>query len=268
MSIEDLDRVMRDAVSNTTPEPPPAEPETPPPPPVQPEPPPSPPPEAPGGEQAPVDELELLRAKLAEQEAHSKHWEQVASRHAGRMGYLEQQLAELRTAHVGRPRREPDDDSGEDADAPVRVSSTPPPSPDKFGAWAVQRAIRDAGAEYVHQHPDYAEHIPKLSEYLVSIGYTSDALLTTSDPAAAERETIGLLREHHLHVQKERAAAHQKEMVERKAQQTAAQAKAKQQASPSASGSAPPPKPGPKAYKDMTLDELDQAMAQGTGGRW
>lgn len=213
-----------------------------------------------------VTDQDILEARLAEYESRSKHFEQVAGKHAGEVGFLKQQLAELRQRLMATQASE---DAGLYQPEPSqRPEPTPAPKSDAVASWAVAQAAQQAVAEFVGTHPDYPTIKDDIAAYLQQTGYDAAPILAAQDPLFAARETKRMLEESYWHIRAQKDAARKAELTTKRAEQKAAQVAAKQAASPSGSGATPPPKPKEKSVSDMSLDELEAAMRKETRGLW
>lgn len=201
-------------------------------------------------------EAELQLARERELEARAKHFESTAGRLGGRVGFLEQRLSELLSARQAAPQ--------EDGEPPV--PQAPQPLPDRVTAWAAKRAAEDASQRFLAEHPDYAEHAPKIKDYMAARGITPASVLDPTDPVTTEQRVQQLLEEHHWHATAEANAARRATLLTKRAEQTAKAVQAKQKASASATGSAPTPKPSPKSPEQLSVEELDAEMARATKG--
>lgn len=206
---------------------------------------------------------EHMQSMLAEFEARAKHWEQVAGRHGGEIGFLKQKLASM-----SQPRPQSSDQEFEAEEPSETVRQPQTRSDDTLKSWAVKRAAQDALAAFHQKHSDAQEALPKVAEYLQKIGYRPDDILYADDPATAERETTRVLEEAYWAVRADVEAARRAELAAQRAEQTAKAAEAKKKAAVSASGAMPPKKPQGKKLEDMTLEELEAAIQKETGGRW
>lgn len=242
-------------------------------PPVEPEPEPeaepTPEPEAPAEEEAPSEtpaedpEAERLRLISEEMEARAKHWESVAGKHAGELGYIKQQLKAIQAAQA----------QSQQGEEYVEPQETPRPAPepqrrDGLAEWAVQQAFQQAVTGFEHSHPDVADIGDKMVDYLSATGYDMKTALAMGDPIEAQQEIARALNEAYWHTKAEVNAARRAELTaKREAVQTQA-ATNKMKASVSATGSSPPPKPKAKTVDEMTDDELAAEMVKAQGGRW
>ena len=209
------------------------------------------------------DEAEILRAQLAALEAQAKHWEQVAGRNAGELGYIKRQISELRGQQQARPAPEYADEA--------EPQSQPAPAPnrnDDLTAWAIQQATAQAAADWAARHPDHADLTPKMQEYWQKSGYNPSAVFDANSPIEAQREATRALDEAYWHAKASAAEAKRAELEQKRIAYQTSQLEAKKKAAVSATGSAPPPKPRPKSPSEMTDAALEAEMIRATGGRW
>lgn len=262
MSDDDLEKAMGQGADFEPPAPEPTpEPEVP----VEPE------PEVPVEEAAPevpaaepeVDtEAERLRLLSEEMEARAKHWESVAGRNAGELGFIKSQLKAIQAAQASA--QEGDYVQSE----PVPGSTQPTPERDGLAAWAVQQAVQQSIGGFEASHPDVTEIQDKMVEYIKTSGYDMQNVLNLTNPIDAQREMSRALEEAYWHTKASVTAARRMELsVKREAIQTKA-ATNKMKASVSATASAPPPKPKAKSQEEMTDAELEAEMARVMNGRW
>jgi hypothetical protein len=259
MSLEELDKLMADGVVESDPEEAPdPQPEVSAVPAVE-EVPAA--PEEPAPEEPPPSDLDILRAEMEELKAKAKHWEEVAGRNGGRVGWLERQIGEFAKARAAAPEEASYEESRE-------PSAPAAPRTDDFALWAVKKAAQSARDQFIAAHPDYAPHLPELANYLQAIGYDGQSVLATNNPEYVETEFTRVFREHKSSVDAVQAAKNKELLLERRADSTRRLQEAKTKATVSGSGGTPPPKLRPKTFNEMTLEELDAAMQQSTGGRW
>lgn len=212
-------------------------------------------------------EREELIARLEATEAQAKKWEQVAGRHGGRMGFLENRLKAL-SQQPAVPMNE-DTEYGEQEQATQRPQRPAAPSTDPMTTWAVQQAMQSGVSEFRSKYPDSAEHDQAIGQYLNSQGYNTAPILESNDPSFAQNETRRVLEEAYWHVISDVRNARKAELAERRASQTEKLKAAKQRAAPSATATTAPPKPKAKSEADMSDEELDAAMRKATAGqRW
>lgn len=209
------------------------------------------------------DEAEILRAQLAALEAQAKHWEQVAGRNAGELGFIKRQVAELRGQQQSRPTSEFSDEA-----EPQGQPAPPPSKYDDLAAWAIQQATAQAVSDWAAKHPDAAELAPTMQEYWQRSGYDPKAVFDANSPIEAQRESVRALDEAYWHAKAAAAAARKAELEQKRIAHQTSQLEAKKKAAVSATGSAPPPKPRPKSQAEMTDAELEAEMVRVTGGRW
>lgn len=198
-----------------------------------------------------VDSKDLM---IQELEARVKHFESLAGRNAGELGFVKQQLRKLQESQHTAPREEEAEYVEPDSrPAPSRE----PKSRDEVVAWAVSQAVQQAAGEFATSHSDAGELQEAMQAYLSDTGYNPKDVFDLENPIAAARETKRALEEAYWHAKATRASTMRKEAETRRAAQIPQMEKAKRKAAISGSGAAPPPKPKPKTYADMTVDELE-----------
>ncbi len=206
-------------------------------------------------------EAERLRLLSEEMEARAKHWESVAGRNAGELGYIKQQLRAIQDAQRAA--------SGEyEAAEPDRTAPPPPPQRDGVSEWAVQQAVTQTVNGFEASHADIAEMQGAMVDYITKSGYDMKQVLSMDNPVAAQREIARALEEAYWHTKASVTATRRAELeTKREAIQVDA-AKNKLKAGVSASASTPPPKPKQKTQNEMTDEEIEAEMLRATGGRW
>jgi len=260
MSDEELEQALNKGQDFTPPEPEPEPvPETPAEPepeaPTEPTPEPTPEPEA-------DPEAEKFRLLSEELEARAKHWESVAGRNAGELGFIKSQLKAIQAAQIQAQ-------SGDYVPSEPQPGSTQAaPGRDGLAEWAVQQAVQQAVGGFEASHPDVTEIQDKMVEYIKASGYDMQNVLGLSNPIDAQREMHRALEEAYWHTKASVTSARRAELIgKREAIQTKA-ATNKMKASVSATASAPPPKPLAKTRDEMTDSELEAEMVRVLNGRW
>jgi hypothetical protein len=225
------------------------------------------PPEAPT-----VDQLDqqILEKRVEAAEALAKHWETVAGRHGGELGFIKQKLAQLEARQTGAhapapPVSEPDE--FEPAAEPPTPTAPPPTDgvvSNKVASWAIAQAIGNGAQQFFSAHPDALQTEGFRSEMETYMQQQGDQtrLLFTDDPVAAQRGAMDLLSEAYHHVAAVRRSSAIEELQRQRADQISNMDQAKAQATISSSGSPAPQPPGPKALEDMTEDELDAVLQE------
>lgn len=250
MSLEELDRLI---AGEKPPEPEESAPE-----PVEnPEPDPEPEPQAAAAEPEPEKEPEPDTKDLLiqELEARVKHFESLAGRNAGELGFVKQQLRKLQEAQQRRPTEE--DTFESEPEQERRPVQRREPTRDDVAAWAVSQAVSQALAEFGRQHPDAAELQEAIGAYLKQSGYDPKDILESDSPVEAAKQTLSVLEGAYWHAKAEVKAKARQEAETRRTAQIPQVEKAKRKAVISGAGAAPPPKPKPKAFEDMSVDELE-----------
>ena len=207
-------------------------------------------------------EAERLRLLAEELEAKSKHWESVAGRNAGELGFIKSQLKAIQAAQAAAQ-------AGEYVPSEPALGSTQPvPQRDGLAEWAVQQAVQQSVSGFEASHPDVTEIQDKMVEYIKTSGYDMQSVLSMTNPIDAQREMNRALEEAYWHTKASVVATRRAELsAKREAIQTKA-ATNKMKASVSATASAPAPKPKTKTVDEMTDDEIEREMVRASGGRW
>ena len=207
-------------------------------------------------------ESERLRLLSEEMEARAKHWESVAGRNAGELGFIKSQLKAIQAAQASVQ-------AGEYTQSePEQGSTPPPPTRDGLAEWAVQQAVQQSVSGFEASHPDVTDIQDKMVEYIKNSGYDMQTVLSMSNPIDAQREMNRALEEAYWHTKAAVVATRRAELsVKREAIQTNS-ATDKMKASVSATASAPPPKPKAKTQDEMTDSELEDEMVRAMNGRW
>lgn len=208
-------------------------------------------------------EAERLRLLTEELNARAKHWESVAGRNAGELGFIKSQLKAIQDAQR-QPRAE-DYQEASDTQVPTQA---PAPRRDGLAEWAVQQAVAQTVGAFESSHPDVKDVQDQMTEYIKNSGYDMRNVLQMDNPVEAQREVSRALEEAYWHSKAAVNAARRTELeAKREAIQTKAAAN-KLKASVSATASAPPPKPKSKTQAEMTDKELEEEMVRVMGGRW
>ena len=193
---------------------------------------------------------------IQELEARVKHFESLAGRNAGELGFVKQQLRKLQEAQRA-PRAEEDTFDAEPEPERRPVQRREPSGRDDVAAWAVSQAVTQAVAEFGRQHPDVAEMQEAIGAYLTQSGYDPKQVLESDSPVEAAKETVRVLDSAYWHAKAEATAKKRQELQAKRAAQFPQAEKAKRKAAISGTGNAPPPKPQPKSFEDMSLEELE-----------
>lgn len=253
MSVEDLDKLMEHPeLIGQAPETPAPEPvaEVKPTPEAAPEP-------VKAEEPAPVEEdldAKIRDTRIEEYEAKAKHWESVAGKHAGELGFLRGEIKQLRDAQLRAP--EADSHAYDERPAPA-----PPARVDSVTQWAVQKSVEEATGKFLSGHPDYDTEMHKeMAEYLQKSGYDPKAVMESADPVWAAREAERALEEAYWHSKARRTAAVRADLETRRATQTAKAKDAKVQAAVSGSGGSAPPATPEKPVAEMSVAELEKRL--------
>ena len=212
-----------------------------------------------------VTDQDIIDARIAEMESRAKHFEQVAGKHAGEVGFLKQRLTELQQRLAAPPSEE----AGMYSEPSARPEpAVPAPTSDAVASWVVQQAVAQAAAEFTNSHSDFGQLQGDIMGYIQASGYDPTTVIAANDPLVAARETKRMLEESYWHVRAQKDAARKVELTEKRATMKAAAIAAKQAASPSGSGATPPPKPKDKSMNEMSVEELDAALQRETRGLW
>jgi hypothetical protein len=210
--------------------------------------------------------LEALKRERAEEKQHRA--ELLASRHAGRAGYLQQQLKK-----GSKPAAEGDDATAEGSDdaweqaegkgAEQAQTKQNQPVFDDTRVELMSLAINDEGNQFTQAHAAEFERLPEGFETRLAELVREEAALYRDDFKAA---TIPMVRKLARSIMTSAYATAQIEYAEkvteqatvRKAESTAKSKRLKKKAAISKSGRGPAkPKPKPSSYEDMSDAELD-----------
>jgi hypothetical protein len=224
--------------------------------------------ETPQVETAPVADLpEHYKLMLEEAEARAKKWESVAGRHAGELGYVRKSQAELldrikeMEARVAGQSEQLAQEDTEPQSRPRRSTR------DSIASWAVNRALMDAGQQFMASHPD----IPELKDYLAAYMNERKSEISSiselDDPLEAQMRTLSLLEEGYWHAKAEAKAKARPEAEKKYAEQIKGFSEMKKKAAISASGSTQSTRPRDKADSEMSLQELEEKIRRLTSSR-
>lgn len=183
-------------------------------------------------------EIEELRAEIEAVKARAKHFESVAGRNAGRVGYLERQLAERNA--------KPAEDYTEGERETERQGRDP-----YLTHVASSRAVERFGATY----PDMAKD-PSFLEALQPMLGEIENIRRSGDPEYIEAGIVRILeetRQRHVANQKEKFAAE----VARKRADPAADLKARKKAQAAASSGTAKAAPKVRTVDPMTMPLKD-----------
>lgn len=125
---------------------------------------------APVVEAPPALDPEELSIRLAETEARAKHFESIAGRNAGEMGFIKRRFEELQ-AQIQRPAT--DEYADPQPEAPARV----PQGDDKIRVWAVKQAIQNAVYAFGNERPDFTEMAGEVGQYLTAQGWDGKSVV-------------------------------------------------------------------------------------------
>jgi hypothetical protein len=222
-------------------------------------------------------EADLLLAELEEARAKADHFESVAGRLGGKVGFLERKFAELqagrRPSTDGEPEPEPTEPE------PERRRAAPPVHKDGLAAWAVGQAIKDTGREWMNAHSDLGSLIdPKfdkldpqeaqlkvgetLKRVLGEIGFDATDVMAADDPVDAAQRMRAALDESYYRIRREAAIRNREAAQARRAEQVSQRSKAKAHAATSGGGATPAPRPQPKSAHELSIEEADAALKE------
>lgn len=217
--------------------------------------------EEPEKEDEPEPEPDPRDLIIQELEARVKHFESLAGRNAGELGFVKQQLRKLNEAHKQTVRSDDDTfDADSEPEPERRTAPRRERSRDDVATWAVSQAVQQAVNDFGRQHPDVAEMQEAIGAYLKQSGYDPSAVLESDSPVEAAKETRRVLEEAYWHSKASTASERRKAAETKRAAQIPQLEKAKRKAAISGTGGAPPPKPQPKTYEQMTLEELEAEL--------
>ena len=202
-------------------------------------------------------QLEEVNLRFQKGEAEIARERLIASREAGRAGFLEQQLRERRAAAPLDDSEPMDDrDNGRVSPDIERLSARV----EELRSESAMRALSDEAAQFYQRHQDakgyetaMQPHVDRLEAEFKDSLYGGDTKLARATArslfeiayADAKLAQVGKLRE---------------EAGKKRADQFAAMKDAKLKASISGSGSSPAPKVTEKALSEHSLDELAAAL--------
>lgn len=208
-------------------------------------------------------DAEDLKLQLEEFAARAKHWESIAGKNAGEVGFLRQKIRELES---GLKAKQPQEEfSSELETEPRPVEPATDKSIDRFSklsSWAVSDAIGKAGANFLQTNPDALEMQDQLRQYLEPRINEVRDMFSANDPAEVYKETTRLFNEAYWHAKAESLALARKQAKERRAEQFSKLKESKQAASVSGTGAIPAPPPKVKTLDEMTVQELDRRLRQ------
>lgn len=210
-----------------------------------------------------ISEMEELKLKLEGAEHELLKWQKIAGKHGGEIGFLQNQIRQLREQmRRSSPQGYQDEslfqEEGEPAEKEART-----PAPDriaKLSDWTIRDAMEKASTRFWSEFPDATEDMKKdMAEYIKANG-SSEKLTNPSDPMEAYESVKDILEEarHHVIAKQKREKA--EEMRLRRAEQIQGIEEAKKKASITGSGSPPVPPPRPKSLDDLTDEELEKQM--------
>jgi len=230
------------------------------------------------GPEPDVTDNDIFEQELKAIRARADHWEKVAGRHAGELGFLKQQLRRTReSSPVPYAPETTDTEEGfeghTERQAPRAPQAQQVQANDNVTSWAIQQAMKNTYQAFVGRHQDVTEQDVQtdIAKYLHAVNFDAEPLLTANDPAYVQQVLDGALEEAYRYVSAQREEKRLAELRTRRAEQTTKRTEAKKKASVSASGSAPTPAPTPKqkpkTLSEMTDEELEKAMSRETEGK-
>ena len=212
----------------------------------------------------PIDELEQ---QLEEANRQVTHFKKVAGREAGRSGYLERELKEMRSL-LERLQARPTDDLGtggyDPAEAPSdsRVLGAVESLNKRIEAVTSelnQQAIRDVGAQFLNVHPDADTEVQQAVFELLKRDHLSDfeALAASDDPTGTRKRAAELIESAYWQVKRDRLSADLELRQKAKADQAASLRERKLAAAPAQTGGGKAaPKPRTRNLEDLSPEEL------------
>jgi len=211
----------------------------------------------------PTIEEQIRKTLVDEAEARAKHFESVAGRNAGELGFVKKQLTELQQqlAAALQPTPATSDDPYAETPAPVaRQPTQSPRQPDQISLWATTQAVKSAASEFYSAHADCSELSSAMSQYLTDKQYDAASLLESNDPVYAARETARALDEAYWHARGQHQATVRTQLEAKRADQIRGLQKAKMRGGPTQSGATPTPRPVAKTLDEKSVDELREEL--------
>ena len=216
-------------------------------------------------DEKPEDIPDPVQLAIEEAEARAKHFESIAGRTTGELGYLRKRVKELEQVRVAAPPPAP---SEEDYTAEQYADERPKPptqapagNQSSVATYVVGLAVNNAANEFKAQHPDLDELADGVKEYLSSEGGLAD-VLSMDDPVLAAQEVTKILNAAYWKAKADHTATRRIDAEKRRADQLSALEQRKKSASSTSSGSVPAPKPKPKSYDDMSVEELEAELTR------
>lgn len=191
---------------------------------------------APDGDQGetadPPDELEALRSQLEAERAERRHQEVIAGRHAGKLGYVEQQTREARERialleqmieRMGR--------GGEDGEATEPILRQPrrsateatplrDPSLDYLAALAVKNALDSVAAGNKSIRKDDGEFTDEFKQATTARQEELARIAAAGNPMYVQQASAQLFREIVSGIERDQARARSDEIMRRRADQS------------------------------------------------
>jgi len=207
-------------------------------------------------------EDQIRKTLIDEAEARAKHFESVAGRNAGELGFVRKQLEALRQqlAAASQPAAPTVDEYGAEVTQAQAPQQPTPRALDAISSWAVSQAVRNSAAEFQSQHQDFSELSSDISQYLKDKQYDASSLLESNDPLYAAREATRALDEAYWHARGQHQARVRAQLEEKRADQIRNLEQAKLRGGPTQSGATPTPKPVAKTLDELTVDELREEL--------
>ena len=201
-------------------------------------------------------ELDVLKAQLAANQSALEHFKSVSGRNAGEADFLRSKMKDLERQFTVRA------EAGDDPD----TTRPEPATNDRVSEWTTRQALTVGSAQFFDSNPGAKEFMPQITAYLQSNDRSN--VIVPGDPMATQERVKGILQEAYWGARQEHEAAHAAALSTKRATQIANLDRAKKVSAPSASGGAPPKKDTAKKIDDMSIKELESALAHETGGRW
>ena len=206
---------------------------------------------------------EQIRKTLNEEsEARAKHFESVAGRNAGELGFVKKQLEELKQA-LFRPQAQSENGGDDYQDPPPAQQTTQPVQSDALTQWAMNQALKGAVEEFRGTHPDLADFSADITKHMSESQFNAQPLIESRNPMYAAQEIQRSLEEAYWHVKVRHHQGVRAGLEEKRASQIRDLRKAKISGTPTQTGATPAPRP--VADTEPSIDELRRELERLAG---